>query len=312
MERVIKMNSISNVKTNFAENDKLNEKINFSLLLIVLAAVLWGTSGVVAKHIMTMYEVSSLTIGALRLLIATPILLITSRVQIQEKIEINKKHYKYFVIYGLSIATYQITYFAAVKFSMVSIATLIALCTAPVFVAMLSKVFLAEKITSRVMVSLMISTIGTILVMGLTRNSPPENTQYLGYILALGAGLSFASFTICGKKLVKFYPPVSVVSIAFILGSLTMLPFLRIPSNIPLIGWAGLLYLGIVPTAFSYILFNIGLKKASATKASIATLCEPLTATALSLILIGERFTQIQGLGATLLITALLLIVIKK
>ncbi|QUH25579.1 DMT family transporter [Serpentinicella alkaliphila] len=307
------MDVSSNIKESIDSNIKLNIQVNMSLLLIVVASIFWGTSGIAAKHLITTYDIPPLTIGAMRLLIATPILMFTSRVQMQEKISFGKKHLIFFVIYGVSIAMFQITFFNALRISMVSIATLIALCTSPVFVAILSKFFLAEDITRRVAISLSFSTIGTILIMGTSSyNGGAGESQMFGYMLALGAGFSYALITICGKKLVQFYTPVSVVATAFSLASIVMIPFIRIPNNLSVSGWLILLYLGLGPTALAYILFNTGLKKASATKASIASLCEPLTATTLSLAVIGERFTTLQGTGASLLVMALLLIVIKK
>lgn len=313
MKRVMKMNLIASLKTSL--DFRPNIKINISLLLIIITAMLWGTSGIAAKYLIDLYDMSPLTIGGMRVIIGAPILLVTVKVQMKEKkekVNIDKKHYTVFGIYGICIAMFQITFFSAVKISMVSIVTLIALCTAPVFVAILSRIFLSEKITKRVVTSMAISTVGTVLIMGTNGSGTGEVSQYLGYLLALGAGLSYATITICGKKLVKNYEPVNILSIVFILASIILLPLVKIPSNLSVTGWLILLYLGVVPTAIAYVLFNVGLKKASATKAAIATLFEPLTATVLSVILIGERFSQVQGIGASLLIVALVLIVVKK
>ncbi|MDQ7096856.1 EamA family transporter [Desulfosporosinus sp. PR] len=284
--------------------------MNTGLVLIVLSAILWGTAGVSAKYLINMYSLSALTIGAMRLLIASPILLTISKIQLKEKIKIDRKHYALFVIYGITVATYQIAYFMAVKRIMVSVATLIALCTAPIFVAILSRIFLKEKMRTSVIIALVISIVGTSLIIGLTDNQILPGTSYWGYILALGAGLSYAIYTLCGKELIVYYPSTKVISITFSLGAVLMLPFAQIPGNLSWNAWAMLLYLGTVPTAFAYIIFTQGLKKSSATKASIATLFEPLTSTALSILLIGDKFKESQLLGALLLSLALFLLVL--
>lgn len=283
--------------------------MNFSILLIVLAAILFGTAGISAKYLINAYSLSSLTIGALRLLIASPVLLIISQIQLKEKIKISRNHFVLFMLYGITVATYQIAYFTAVKNIMVSIATLIALCTAPIFVAVLSRIFIKERINIVVAFSLIVSIAGTSLIIGINGNHISGNSNYWGYILALGAGLSYAIYALCGKNLVGYYPSIKVISITFTLGALLMLPFVKIPGNLPWTAWAVLLYLGVVPTALAYIIFTEGLKKSSATKASIATLFEPLTSTALSFLLIGEKFNLSQVLGAALLFSALLLLV---
>lgn len=279
-------------------------------MLIVLSAILWGTAGISAKYLMDVYSLSALTIGAVRLLIASPILLTMSKIQLKEKIKIDRRHYVLFVIYGITVATYQIAYFTAVKSIMVSVATLIALCTAPIFVAILSRIFLKEKMKTIVIIALVVSIVGTSLIIGLRGNQILAGTSYWGYILALGAGLSYAVYTLCGKELVVYYRSTTIISITFSLGAFLMLPFVKIPSNLSWNAWAILVYLGVVPTAIAYIIFTLGLKKSSATKASIATLFEPLTATTLSVLLIGEKFNVSQLLGALLLSSALFLLVL--
>jgi drug/metabolite transporter, DME family len=272
---------------------------------IVLSAILWGTAGISAKYLINIYSLSALTIGAMRLLIASPILLTMSKIQLKEKVKIDKRHYALFVIYGITVATYQIAYFSAVISIMVSVATLIALCTAPIFVAILSRIFLKEKMGTTVITALVISIVGTSLIIDLRGDQILAGTSYWGYILALGAGLSYAIYTLCGKELVVYYPSTKVISITFSLGALIMLPFVKIPGNLSWYAWAILLYLGVIPTAIAYIIFTQGLKKSSATKASIATLFEPLTSTALSVLLMGEKFNVSQLLGALLLSLAL-------
>jgi DME family drug/metabolite transporter len=287
-------------------------KVNLRLLLIVLAAVLFGTAGISAKYLINVYSLSALTIGAVRLLIASPILFTISRIQLRGKAKTGIKHYILFIIYGVAVAAYQITYFSAVRNIMVSIATLIALCTAPVFVAILSRVFIKESINTVIIFSFFLSIAGTVLIIGIGGNQPDSNTNYLGYILALAAGLSYAVYALCGKILVVHYPSSRVISISFTLGALLMLPFIKLPGGLTWRAWVVLLYLGAVPTAVAYILFTEGLKKSSATKAAIATLAEPLTSAVLSVLFMGEEFSLNQILGVVLLSVALILLLFNN
>jgi len=48
------------------------------ILLILIAAVLWGTTGVSAQYINDIYPLSPLTIGAWRLIFASPVLVFIS------------------------------------------------------------------------------------------------------------------------------------------------------------------------------------------------------------------------------------------
>jgi DME family drug/metabolite transporter len=67
------------------------------------------------------------------------------------------------------------------------------------------------------------------------------------------------------------------------------------------VGWALLLYLGVVPTALAYVLFIAGMRHTTATVASIATFMEPLTSTILAWVVFGERFSPLGSIGIALL-----------
>ncbi len=67
---------------------------------------------------------------------------------------------------------------------------------------------------------------------------------------------------------------------------------------------AVLLYLGIVPSAAAYAMFFRGLQSVPGAVASIATLLEPLTATALATVFLGERLAPGALAGGLLVLAA--------
>lgn len=282
------------------------------ILLVVTAAILWGTAGVSARYIDAFYPLSPLAIGAWRLLLASPVLLVISRFSGANTERLHSKHYGLFLLYGITVAAYQLSYFSAVKMTMVSTATLIAICTSPLFVALLSRIFLSEIPGARVYLALLLSISGTALIMNIGQVQFTLNSGFiLGYSLALCAGFSYATYAVTGKSLLSHYSPLRIISITFTLGALFMLPFISFPSHMPFKAWLLLMYLGLVPTALAYIIYTTGLKTTTANQAAIAALLEPLTSTLLSLTLIGERFGPFQSLGAALLLAALLIMGIK-
>lgn len=283
------------------------------ILLVALSAVMWGTAGVSSRCIADIYPLSPLAIGAWRLLFAIPVLLTISRFSGTAREKISPNHYRLFFIYGSMVAAYQLSYFSAVKMTMVSTATLIAICTSPLFVAVLSRMFLKEIPDPRVFAALLLSITGTALIMNIAGVEFSTNsTSLAGYGLALSAGLAYATYAVTGKALLTHYSPLRIISITFTLGALFMLPFISFPADMPLKAWLFLLYLGFVPTALAYIIYTTGLKNTSANQAAIAALLEPLTSTFLSLTFIGEIFTDIQTIGAGLLLSALFIMGVKS
>lgn len=283
--------------------------MNPSFILIAVAAIFWGTAGITSKYISNICSISPLAIGAWRLVFASPLLLFVCYMKNKKIISIKRKHGKFFLIYGLAVALYQVTYFTAVRLSLVSTATLIAICISPVFSAILARIFIKEKIKPLIFAVLLLSIMGTTLIMDIGNIDISLQARYLGgYLLALGAGLSYAIYTVTGKHLLYFYDPLTVVALTFTLGAFLLLPCIEIPHTASLVVWFALLYLGIVPTALAYILFILGLKRTAVTAAAIISLLEPLFSTFLSLTVMGERLSKLQGIGAFLLISSLVLI----
>jgi DME family drug/metabolite transporter len=65
------------------------------------------------------------------------------------------------------------------------------------------------------------------------------------------------------------------------------------------------LYLGTVPTAVAYVLFARGLRHLPAGEVATLTLAEPLTATALGAIVLGERPGAVALAGVALVLAGL-------
>ena len=78
----------------------------------------------------------------------------------------------------------------------------------------------------------------------------------------------------------------------------------------PASGWLLLLYLGCVPGALGYTLFQTGMRSLTATVASIVTMCEPLTAALLAWILFREELGPFGLLGAGFLLGAMAVILL--
>jgi len=73
-------------------------------------------------------------------------------------------------------------------------------------------------------------------------------------------------------------------------------------------GWLLVLYLGLVPTALAYLLFQTGLRSVSATAASIVSMLDPLVAALLAWLLFGETLAATGIAGALLLALSIFLL----
>ena len=280
------------------------------LILIVLASMMWGTTGLTSKVLNRLSAVDALSVGALRLLTASPALLLLAQALAPGSLRpLLKREWRAVLIMGAAMAGYNGSFFAALARTSVTAGTLLALCTAPLFVAVLARLFLHEPLTRPVLLALAAGLSGTILLVGGQGGRDLLRLDYaLGNLLALAAGLSYAIYALVGRAKSRGAPTASLAALSFTTAAILLTPFalangLRLPTNFP--AWLAVLYLGLIPTALAYALYLSGLRSVPATMASVGTLIEPLTASLLAALFLGERLTPSGLLGAGLLLSSL-------
>ena len=287
----------------------------------------WGTTGLTSNILNRLSAVDAVSVGALRLLIAFPALLILAQTLAPGTLRpLLKREWRAVLLMGLSMAAYNGCFFAALARTSVMAGTLLALCSAPLFVALLARLFLDEPLTRPVLLALAAGLTGTALLVGGQGGSGPSTGSglallrldyALGNLLALGAGLSYAVYALVGRatQAGDGTAPASLAALSFTTAAILLTPFalangLRLPTNFP--AWGAVLYLGLVPTALAYSLYLRGLKTVPATVASIGTLVEPLTASLLAALFLGERLTQSGFVGAGLMLSSLAILSMRK
>jgi DME family drug/metabolite transporter len=170
-------------------------------------------------------------------------------------------------------------------------------------------VFLKEGLGTRVLLALAMGVTGTTLLLIGPRGLGETGDRFLpGTLFALGAGLSYAIYAVTAKRVLAHVHPLQLAALTFGVAALVLSPTLAGQPEVGASvagGWPLLLYLGLVPTALAYVLFNSGLRHTTATAASIVTLLEPFTATLLGVLLFGERLGVIGGVGAAVLLAAI-------
>jgi drug/metabolite transporter, DME family len=282
------------------------------LILVVLAGVFWGTSGVATKGIYGLVEISPITVAAFRLALGAPLLLLAHRSMTGGgSVRVARDDVPLLLSVGAALGISQACYFGAIAQVGVAVATLVTICTAPVLVGLFGALLLRERLTLTMIAALACALLGTVLLVGVRPGDPvAQGTGALGGILlALGAAVCFAVFILGSRRLAHRYHPLHSITIAVTVGGLLLLLVsagtVGVRLGYPLPVWALFLYLGLVPTALGYGFFYHGVKNATAAEASIASLAEPLTSTVLAMLLFGERLGPTGWLGAATLIGVL-------
>jgi drug/metabolite transporter, DME family len=283
-------------------------------LFIVAASISWGTVGVANRLLYAHSATNALSLACLRLAIAAPLFLFASLLlPARRPFQVKPRDLALMLLMGVLQALYQASYSAAISYAGVTVSTLIALCVAPVLVALFSTLLLRERLSAATLLALVGALGGTILLV-VARAHPGENSvSLLGVGLAFISACGYAGFILSGQRLTGHYHPLHVNTVAFATGALLLL-FLALPTGLVVTyaagDWLILLYLGCVPTTLAYGLFQIGMRSLTATVVSIVTLLEALTAALLAWLLFHEELGPLGLLGAVLLLGAMVLILL--
>ncbi len=281
--------------------------------MIGAAAILWGTVGVTTQALYDVSETNALSIGFFRLAISSPILLLTCWLVLgRTMFRITRRDWWMFLALGALTATYQVCLFSAIRFVGVSIAVVVTLCIAPLFVALASIWLFGERLTRWTLAALGLALVGTLLLSGGGAGlNATTGATIIGVALALGSAIGYGSIALISRTLAPHYHPLQPLAFGFTAGAIMLLPIALaqglVISYSP-VGWALLLHMGLLPTALAYVLFFFGMRSVSATSASIITLVEPLTAALLAWLLFGEWLGATGLIGGALLLGAILVL----
>lgn len=283
--------------------------------LVTIAASIWGTIGVATRGIYATDTTTSLFINLARMAVAAPILFaIGWRALGRDMFRMHRRDVPYMVLNGTLLAISQAAYFAAVRESGVTIATLLTCCASPILVAGLSVLLRLETMNRRIVLALVFSLAGGVLLVGI---QPPEGTGFnllTGTALSMVSAATYAGVLLSSRRLAGNYHPVQVTAFTFTIGGLVLVVLNVVGGMVPIHtaqGWLMVLYLGIVPTAIAYWMFQKGLRSVSATTAAIVTLLEPTVAAVLAWILFGETLASTGVIGAVLLLVSIVLLSVE-
>ena len=278
--------------------------------LVFFAAVLWGTSGT-AQELAPLGATSPVVGSARLMLCAVFLFLITAGRGELKSWRILLR--PVFLLTGFTQAVFHLTYFGGIAHTGVTIGTMVAIGSCPIFAGLLGGLLDKERFSKTWMTGTGLALIG--LTMLLWSGSESIHVDAFGISLALIAGFSYTFFTWITRRLIGHIPVEAVLSISFLIGSLFLIPVLLheplewIKSSR---GIQVILYLGLVSAGIAYLLYGHGLRSVQVSTVGTLTLAEPLTAAVLGIFFLGEELTLATGLGIAFIFSAQLLIVLQK
>ncbi len=280
--------------------------------LVLGTGVIWGTIGIAAKVVFETTTLDAVSLNWLRTLVASVTCLAIAGPTLRAGLRrSSRRDLGLMVLLGIIIIVYQWCYLAAVDRIGVTTATLISLCVPPALVALVSALFLGESLSRLGVLALAGALVGTALLVG----SPPVvadgGVMLAGVLFALGCAAGVAAHALGSRRIAGRHDALLPLAIAFPAGAVAFAPFAighGFSLDQPMVGWVLVIYLGVVPSALAYVMYQRGLRHLPASTASILTLVEPLTAAVLAWALFSEALTPVGIAGGALLLASILLL----
>jgi DME family drug/metabolite transporter len=268
-------------------------------LQVLLAALCFGTTG--TAQALGPDDTSAVTVGAARIAVGAVLLLAVQAAATHRRSRRGREvavpggapgrwPVAPLVVGAVGVAGYQLCFFAAVKDTGVAVGTVVALGSAPGLAGLGG--WAVDRVVPRRgwFAATALACAGVAL---LALSGGGSEVSGAGVLLAVGAGASYAVFTLASKRLLDAGHGVEGVMAALFGGGAVLLSPVLVLGDAGWLGSAGgiamALWLGAVPTALAYILFASGLRHLAANEVATLTLAEPVTAAILGAAVLGER-----------------------
>lgn len=274
-------------------------------LAIITAHSIWGINFVAAK--LTLQEIPPMSLAFLRFALALTLLLPFIILE-KDKFKIKKEDLPKLFIIGVLMVGLNIAFFFEGLIRTTATSASILTMTIPVLSVLLGWWFLKEKVYTANLVGIFLGLLGAILVVGLpliALGLQFISQALIGNFLIILASTSWVIGAIISKGMLKKYSTLTITTIMFLVGMLVFFipalnEYLKNPTwyqQVTYLGLSGLIFIAAASSVSAYFLFELGLSKLGIIKADLFQYVEPVIATALAVLILGEglRFSFIIG-----------------
>ncbi len=303
-----------------SEEGRLDERPGLGYLMVATAATLFAVNGTVSKVVLGS-GLSSLELTQIRSTGAAAGFLLLLLLFSRKRLCVDRRELAFLVLFGVTgVAFVQWLYFAALEHLPVGIALLIQF-TAPLFVALFARFVYREHIGRRIWVALLLCTTGLSVVVELWSGVAFST---IGITAAFGAAFALAAYMLMAERERRQRDPASLSFYGFLFAAIfwaIVQPLWRFPwdvldNRVSLQGnlsdrtapvWALVTFVVIVGTMITFSLLTGALRHIPATPASIVATLEPVLATVVAWLWLGESFGATQLVGGGIVLAGIVL-----
>lgn len=274
------------------------------ILALIITNIIWGAASPIFKF--ALQNIPPFTLAFIRFFFAGLIFL---PLAIGKWQKLTLRQWLEVLLVGFFGITINISFFFLGLQKTESINVPVIASSGPVFIYLLSVLFLREKPKLKVFSGMMVALFGVLTII----LSPIflDGKKFVigaieGNLFILLATLGTVFQTIIGHRILKKINPFQVSTITFLFGALTFIPFVPKEllswdiSFLNINGLVGIVYGVFFSSALAYSLFYYGVSKIKAQEVGIFTYIDPIVAVIIAIPLLGEYPSLYYFLGSLL------------
>jgi len=280
-----------------------------SSLALLTAMILWSTSFVALKSTFTVYEPMFVIFA--RLFLASIFFMFIIK-KLRTKITYKKGDYRFLILMALfEPCLYFIFEAKALVYTTASQAGMIT-SMLPLLVAIAAFFILKERMSYKTVAGFIIAAAGAAVLSIYSDVTESAPNPALGNLLEFCAMICAAGYTITLKKLSYRYDPFFLTAIQSFIGCIFFLPMMFIdgtgfPDTFNPAAAGAILYMAFFITIGAYGLFNYGVSKIEASKASAFINLLPVFSVFWGWLLLNENMNRIQYIAAAFVLAGVYL-----
>jgi len=276
--------------------------MRWSSLLLLIPVLFWGISYIAIKVVLR--ELEPVEMISVRFLLATPVLYVIIRKKGLRPWP-NAMYGKLVIAAGIIFLHFWVMAIGLKETSASNTAWI--LTTAPIFIALLSWIYLKEPFTRSQWMGLLLACGG---VLFLTYNGDLSNLQWMnsrGDIIILGSCVTWAFYTVGAREITAKVNPLVATFCMTGMAGFVFIPYTLITSgyqkflHLNPMTTISLVFLGVFCLAIAFWLWSEGLARATAAEVGVWLYVEPLITVIAAGIMLGEPITLWLAIGAVLI-----------
>lgn len=298
-------------------------EVDLLYLKLILTTFFWGGTFVAARY--AVGEAPPFFVAACRYVIATVALfgLLALRVRasgVRFPFPTGAKQWgTLFVLGAVGIFIYNTAFFVGLRLTTASNGSLIVAIN-PVMTAMLSAIWLKEAVRSRQIAGFALSLVGVLtIVSGGSWETLRHFSFNPGDLILVAAPVTWAVFSVMGKRVLDWCSPLEATSWASLFGALLLIPcaFLERSTGgstggLSTWGWIAVLQLALLGTVVGFVWWYEAIQKIGTARSALFVNLVPVFGVLLASLFLGEKLLASQLAGGLLVVGGVTLGIYRK